>query len=74
MVISDVQATKEFSENVDGISLVDHRDTNQIVHSVSKYLDSSSKITHYQRRDNLNKFSRETGINGWIELIEKVHT
>ena len=74
MVISDVQATKEFCENVNGISLVDHRDTNQIVHSVSKHLGSSSKITYYQRKDNLTKFSRESGIYGWIELIEKVHT
>ena len=74
MVVSDIQATKEFCENVDGISFVDHRDTKQIVHSVTKFLATSSKIAHYQRSKDLQKFSRTAGIKGWIELIEKVHT
>ena len=74
MVMSNVQATKEFCENVDGVSLVDHRDTRQIVHGVCNFFSSSSKITYYDRIDKLEKYSREAGITGWMELIQKVHT
>ena len=74
MVVSDVEATKEFCENVDGVSLVDHRDTSKIVHSICELLESSSRIRYYERHDKLKKFSRETGIEGWSKLIEKVHT
>ena len=74
MVISDVQATKEFCENVDGVSFVDHRDTRQIVHTVCEALRSSSKIKYYKRSNKLEKFSLEAGIKGWTQIIEKVHT
>ena len=74
MVISNVQATKEFCENVDGVSLVDHRDTRQIVHGVCDFFSSASKIKYYDRADELQKYSREAGIAGWMELILKVHT
>ena len=74
MIVSDVEATKEFCENVDGVSLVDHRDTSQIVHSVRDFLESCSKIKYYERSDKLKRFSRLAGITGWSKLIEKVHT
>lgn len=74
MVVSDVQAVNEFCSDMQGITFVDHRDTNQIVHGVSEYLDSASRIVCYERQKQLEKFSINAALAGWVRLIEKVHT
>ena len=74
LIASDVEATHEFCQNIEGVSMVDHRDTTQIVQQVAQYFKSSSKIRYYDRHVKLEHFSRTASISNWFKIIEKVHT
>lgn len=74
LIASDVEATREFCKNMPGVSLIDHRDTDQIVHQVGHCLENGSKIKYYDRTDILNQLSAISSLKSWIEIIEKVHT
>ena len=56
------------------MSLVDHRDIEQIVHCVNNAVESCSRVKYYDRLTKLEKLSKEKGLRCWSEIIEKVHT
>ena len=74
LIASDIEATKEFCGEMDGVSFVDHRDIDRIVHQVNNVVESCSKITYYDRKSKLEKLSNEKCLQHWAEIIEKLHT
>ena len=74
LIASDIEATREFCGEMDGVSLVDHRVIDQIVHCVNSVITGCSKIKYYDRTSELAKLSKESSLQRWSEIIEKVHT
>ena len=59
---------------MEGVSFVDHRDIDRIVHQVNNVVESCSKITYYDRKSKLEKLSNAKCLRHWAEIIEKLHT
>ena len=73
LIASDIAATREICANIDGVTFVDHRDRNKIVHGISEYFSRGSRISYYSRDLHLRTLSQETSLKE-VKLIGKAHT
>ena len=52
----------------------DHRDENEIVHAISRFFENGSRITYYDRKEGLSRYSRSYALEKWLEIIAEAHT